>query len=83
MGRADGDGRQAPVRGAAAGQVPHQTAPVSARFLQMRIITWVRKEQAVGELQATGGRCVCAVWRCLCQGGRWGESCPGAQRAPP
>jgi hypothetical protein len=26
---------------------------VSARFLQMRIITWVREERAVDELQGT------------------------------
>lgn len=38
---------------------------MSATFLQMRIITWVREERAVGELQATGGltRCVCALDR--------------------
>ena len=61
MDRADSDGRQAPVGGAAAGQAAHQSAPVSATFLQMRIITWVRKERAVGELQATGGAVrVCA-----------------------
>ena len=67
MDRADSDGRQAPapVGGAAAGQAAHQSAPVSATFLQMRIITWVREERAVGELQATGGltRCVCALDR--------------------
>ena len=38
---------------AEAGHEPHQSEPVSARFLQMRIITWVRKERAVDELQGT------------------------------
>ena len=36
-----------------AGHEPHQSEPVSARFLQMRIITWVRKERAVDELHGT------------------------------
>ena len=60
MGRADSDvGRR--QWEAVAGQAPHQSAPVSATFLQMRIITWVRKERAVSELPVTGGRCMCAL----------------------